>query len=303
MTRGTVLACVLLCVLPATLHAHGDGLLEPHHVWTAWSIRPALILPALLGSLWYALGVRVLWRNRRGGRGLPRWRVVCFAAGMIALMLALVSPIDALGEVLFVGHMVQHMLLMTLAAPLIALGAPLIACLAALPRAQRRMLLTRWRDARPIQALAHALTRPVTAWMAAAVTLWFWHAPGPYDAAISSNVVHALEHASFLGTALLFWWPLADPAPRRRLGYGWGVLYVFTACMQGGVLGALLTFSRTPFYSAHLETTAAWGLTPLEDQQLAGVVMWFPGGLVYLAALLTIVALWLQKAERIGTIN
>lgn len=300
--RALGLALASIVLSPAGVAAHPDHPVMPHDLWSAWTVAPTVIAPIVFGAALYLRGVHALWRRAGRGRGLAPWRVGCFSGGMLAMSIALISPVDALGEALFAGHMVQHLVLMTVAAPLLALGAPIVGWLAALAPEHRHALLTRWRRARRARVLWQGASHPISTWLASAAVLWFWHAPGPYDAAVRNDVLHALEHASFLGAALLFWWPVVNPARRARLATGWSLLYLFTACMQSGVLGALLTFARAPLYTAHLDTAAAWGLSPLEDQQLAGVLMWWPAGIVYLAAVLTLLAFWLREAERLTAV-
>jgi cytochrome c oxidase assembly factor CtaG len=141
------------------------------------------------------------------------------------------------------------------------------------------------------------LSDPRVAWILQTAALWGWHAPGPYQAALASSTVHALQHLSFLGSAMLFWWALVYGKHGRR-AYGIAVLAVFTTAVQSSILGALLTFAPAPWYPAYIEATAAWGLNPLQDQQLAGLVMWVPAGGLYTLASLAFLALWLQEGER-----
>src|SRR5690606_3995771 len=140
------------------------------------------------------------------------------------LFLALATPLDPLGGSLFSAHMVQHELLMLLAAPLLVLGAPMVAFLWALPRAWRRPL-GRWARRRSVRAAWHAIPHPLVAWGLHAAAIWIWHAPRLYEATLTSDLIHALQHLSFFGTALLFWWPVLHPNPHRRLGQGLAVLY------------------------------------------------------------------------------
>jgi cytochrome c oxidase assembly factor CtaG len=192
------------------------------------------------------------------------------------------------GAALFSVHMVQHLLLVVVAAPLLVLGEPLTATLWALPP-QARRTVGRWGRAHAVRALWRLLRHPLTAWVLHVAALWVWHAPRLYDAAVRHPGVHVLEHATFFGTALLFWWVITDRRSRRRLGFGPAVLYIFTGGLQSTVLGALLTMARHPWYLSHYDTTRAWGLTPLEDQQLAGLIMWVPASFAYLAALVAYV--------------
>jgi putative membrane protein len=204
--------------------------------------------------------------------------------------LALVSPIDRVAVALFSAHMVQHLLLLMVAPPLLTLGEPVLVCLWAFPVTVRRRSGRAWREARALRRLWQAITIPVVVWLLHAVAVWVWHLPGLYDRAIRDTGTHVAEHVSFLATALLFWWLLTDRRARRRLGVGSALLYLFTAALSDTLLGAALSFSRRPWYPAHWGTTTPWGLTPLEDQQLAGLLMWVPAGLIYLVALTPLVA-------------
>ena len=142
-----------------------------------------------------------------------------------------------------------------------------------------------------------AVSAPFAAWLLHAAALWLWHLPGPYQAALGGEGIHALQHASFLGTGLLFWWALFH-GREGRLGYGAAVFYLFATAMHSGALGALLALSPAPWYSAYGDAAAAWGLTALEDQQLAGLIMWVPAGLSYLAAGLALLTAWMRESER-----
>ena len=271
---------------------HAGQLIAPHDVWTAWSGEP-FVLGALTLTTWaYARGVRAAWRSAGTGRGIGRGHVAAFAGAMAALFIALVSPVDQLGGTLFSAHMVQHLLLILAAAPLLVLAAPDRAFTWALPRSARRCA-GRLFNRPGVRGLAHAATRPMTAWLLHSIVLWVWHIPGPYAAALASDAVHATEHAGFFLTALLFWWVVLRP-PRRRAAYGLGVIFVFATAMQSGVLGALITFAGAAWYPVHAEGAALWGITALEDQQMAGLVMWVPAGLVYVVAAGLLCAAWLE---------
>lgn len=272
---------------------------EPHDLPTDWSLEPAVLFGLALLAFAYARGARTLWRRAGPGRGLSRGQVAALVAAWLSLLLALVSPLDALGAALFSAHMVQHMLLVLVAAPLLVLSAPGTALLWALSAPDRRRLGRWWRRAPAFRAVWHALTRPAVAWLLHAATIWLWHLPGPYQAALADPAVHAAEHASFLAAAGLFWWVVFGGAPRERLHPALGVFYLFTTALQEGILGALMTFARAPWYPAYAPYTPAWGLTPLDDQQLAGLIMWVPAGLVYLAAaLIPLAALLRDDSER-----
>ena len=290
-------AILALGAAPRAVLAHPGAPPEPHDLWSAWSSDPSVLLGLVLIAWLYARGLGALWRRAGVGRGVRRWQAAAFAAGWAALFVALVSPLDALGAALFSAHMSQHLVLVTIAAPLLVLGLPIVPMLWALPEPSRRALGAWWRWAWVARGAACALTQPLVAWTLHTVALWVWHLPSLYQAALRSELVHLAEHASFLGTALLFWWTVVHPGPRGASGYGLGVLAVFAMAMQSGILGALMTFSPTPWYPAYAATVAAWGLTPLEDQQLGGIIMWVPGGFLYLAAALALFVAWIGAVD------
>jgi len=284
-------------ISPGEVLAHGDDPLAPHDVWSAWSWEPTILLGLVFSVGMYVNGVRNLWRKAGGGHGVGWRHVIAFALGILFVFAALISPIDALGEVLFSGHMVQHMLLIFFAAPLLAYAAPPVALAWAVPQRWRVRVLSRWTRAPAVRAIGRGLMHPAVVWVLYVAALVAWHIPVLYELALQSTFFHALEHVSFLGTALLLWWTVFY-VMRREKGDGFAVLYLFSMVVPGGLLGALITFASDTWYSAHLETTAAWNLTPLADQQLAGVIMWVPAGIVYLAVAMAILGEGLLKQER-----
>jgi putative membrane protein len=227
-------------------------------------------------------------------------RIASFAIGIATLFLALISPFDALDDQLFSAHMAQHLLLMMVAAPLLVWGRPAIAFLWAFPMPARRMIGRVWVGG-GLHRGVHALMSPLVVWLLCSVVLWFWHLPGPYGWALANEGVHTLEHFCFFITALMFWSLVIEPFGRRRLDYGSTIIFVATLGVQNGLLGALLTLAGHPFYAAHLSTTETWGLTPLEDQQLAGIIMWIPASLIHLTTLGVLFVAWMRNAEREAT--
>ena len=272
-------------------HQGPGGALEPHHLWGAWSVDPLL-----LGSLALAG-----WAYIRGGRtrrepAADGWRSWCFAAGLAAVAVALVSPLDALAGALASAHMVQHMLLLLVAAPLLALGSPWRRLQRGSPPALRRTG-RRWARRLGGPSALHLLRLPIVVWLAHVAVIWVWHASVPYEMALRYDLVHILEHTSFFVTGVLFW-SLVVAGPRSRLSAGYRILLVFAMAMQSVFLSALLTFAENPWYGSYTATTAPWGLDPLADQQLAGVIMWVPAGAVYLLAALALVARWIRDSDR-----
>jgi putative membrane protein len=255
-----------------------------------WDPQPWLTALLAASALLYAWGVAALWRKAGVGRGIRAAAAARFAAGWAVLAIALLSPLDPAAAGSFGLHMVQHELLMVVAAPLLVLGRPREAWAWALPRSVKRALAaftrlpglgTTWRW----------ITEPAGSWVLHAAALWTWHLPSFFDAALASQGVHALQHASFFGSALAFWWAVLGRGARQPDAAC--VASLFTTMLHTSLLGALLALAPTPWYAVD----PAWlGLTALEDQQLGGMVMWLPGGLAYLVAGLAIVARWLRAA-------
>lgn len=285
---GRRLLALLLLPAPAVL-AHSGEPLAPHDLPSAWALDPGVVIPLLLAAWLYA-------RGGRASRSKPSARSACFWAGWAILVLALVSPLHPLGEALFSAHMAQHELLMIAAAPLLVCSRPLVPFLWGMPLSMRRAC-GRWSHAHAIQVAWRGLTDPFMAWWLHAAALWAWHAPAAFQATLSSPLVHALQHASFLFSALLFWWSLFYAHGRQS--YGAAVLYVFSTAVHTSILGALLTLSRSPWYPDYAATAPAWGLTALQDQQIGGLIMWIPAGVVYLIVGLGLFAAWLRESDAV----
>ena len=258
-------------------------------VAAAWAPDPVVLIAVGLAGWAYGTGLR-----RLRGRGRSRAEVAAFFCGLAAVVAALASPLDHLATTSLSAHMTQHLVLILVAAPLLVMGRPVLPVLMALPASWRRA--ARRLERRPaIAASGRILSRPTVAWLLHVSVLWAWHAPGPYQAALGSEPVHALEHASFLGTAMLFWWVALEAEPRRRLARGTDVLYVLLGWMQSGALGALFTFASSPIYPFHAARAGA--ASALADQQVAGLIMWIPAGVVYLGAASWMFVGWLRAAE------
>lgn len=279
--RSALLSWALL--LHAAAQAHTPDVV-PHAapLWH-WSVDPWVLALLLVSGVLYARGVWRLWSAAGWGRGIGRTQVFAFAAGWLTLVLALVSPLDTLGGRLFSAHMVQHELLMVVAAPLLVLGRPLAAWTWAF-EADRRKRIGRAVQARWLASTWSALTDPVVAWCVHASVLWLWHVPLLFSAALRHEGVHILQHATFLVSALFYWWTALGRDPRAGQGTGVAIGSLLTTMMHTAALGALLSLAPEPWYPPYIETTTALGLDPVEDQQLGGLVMWVPAGLAYLVA-------------------
>jgi putative membrane protein len=264
--------------------------------WDPWGL--AAVAPAILI---YARGLAALWGARRGAVGVRAigvrsWQAGCYAAGVVVLALALLSPIDAWSDVRFWVHMSQHELLMVVAAPLMVLGKPFYVALWALPeRARKRVGLVL---AVPSLKVAWSFfTAPLFVLMLHAVVRWVWHVPVLFEAAMEHDALHALQHFSFFASTALFWWAVAN-GRYGRAGYGLGLLFVFVTAFHTGLLAALLTVASRGFYSIYAERGLESPAELLADQQLGGVLMWVPSGVLLLASALALLVAWLGEAER-----
>jgi putative membrane protein len=257
----------------------------------SWSFEPWVLTCLLLSAALYALGVARLWRHAGRGRGVNMRQMSAFSAGWLVLVIALTSPLDQLGSELFSAHMVQHELLMIVAAPLLVLGRPLGVWAWALPFRWRRAV-GRFLHRRGWRAPWLLVTSPVVAWLLHALALWLWHMPALFDAALANDGVHTLQHSAFLLTALLFWWSVLGAATRSEQGIA--LVSIFTTMVHTGALGALLTLSKTPWYSGYFTTASIYGLNALEDQELGGLIMWVPAGLVYIICGLALASRWMR---------
>lgn len=277
----------LLLLAPGLALAHGA---DPHGDTPRWSFDPVIMLPLLLAGALYAAGCARLWHHRGAGRGIGAGAVACYALGWLALLLALCSPLHWWGEHLFTSHMIEHEVVMVLAAPLLVLGRPVAAALWAFPHGTRQRLLRGLRRA-GAGRLLRRLTAPGLATLLHAVAIWLWHWPPLFDATVTDTALHRAQHLSFLAAALLFWW-----AVLRRAHPALGALHLLATMLHTGLLGALLTFAPRVLYAQQTQQAALWGLTPLEDQQIAGLVMWAPGGIAYVIAALALLARWIRRS-------
>ena len=277
MPRLTLLALLLV---PSAALAHGDA----HALESGppgWTLDPVLLVPLALTLIIYVIGFvrlkarRSLWRN-----------ALVFLAGWSVLTLALISPLHEAGERSFTLHMVEHELIMLVAALLLPLSRPLGVMLWAWPRAWRRTL--------SMPGLWRRLANPVLATALQAAAMWAWHAPPLFNRALAHPGWHIAQHLSFLVTALIFWWAMLE-TPNRGLA----ALCLFVTSIVGAALGALMALASSPWYPAYAAMgMMPFGLTPTEDQQLAGLIMWVPGGLVHAGAAIILLGRYLRLGSR-----
>ena len=292
---GVLIAAAFTVTLPARALAHGGSAPPPTFpaVLLEWRLEPLVLAAVAVAAVGWLL------LRRHVARAHPAhppsaWRDAAFLGGLATLVLALTSPIEAYEGQLFSVHMLQHMLLELVAAPLLLLGAPAtLALRAASPSVRRRLL-----------AILHSravavLSFPLLAWILFAAVNWGWHFSSLYDQALETPWLHDVQHLTFLGVALLFWWPVvaADPA-RWRLPHPVRLFYLFLAMPQNSFLGIALMSAPPSLYPHYLANLRTWGPTPAVDLSVGGMLMWVGGDIVFLLAMGLVVAAWVRAEDR-----
>lgn len=266
--------------------------------WLAWNFDPQLLIPIALLAFFYMRGLR-RWPER--SREHSRWRTASYLGGLLLATLLYESPLDRLGEHHFSLHMVQHSIAMMIVPPLILLGAPTTPMLRGLPRGFRNHVVTPALNNRVVQAAWGFLTHPIIAIVLFTVTTWAWHLmPGWYDRALNDDFLHDIQHVSFILIGIIFWWNIIDPAPRRsRVPIGFRIVYFYGAMVPKHFLAAMITFADSVFYPTYERVHLFLPGTPLQDQQLAGLLLWIPfGEFINLTTAGIIFAIWWRQADR-----
>jgi putative membrane protein len=250
-----------------------------------WHAEPWAVLPMTATLVIYGIGLHRLWRRAGAGRGIGYGSAAHFVAGWTVACAALFSPLAELAEQLFAAHMVVHELLMTVAAPLLVLSRPYPAFAWAVPAAASVLASGgAW-----LKQVFVFLCRPAIATVLHGLAIWVWHMPALFALTAGSELIHGLQHASFFGSGLLFWSAMLKPS---RTGAGAGVFWLFATSMHTNFLGALLVLSPRLWYPVR----GGYRLSALEDQQLGGLIMWVPGGLVYASAALLAAGTWIARS-------
>lgn len=293
---------VIAPFFPMVASAHTRPRPSPDTIWQAWYVDPLIAIPMLLASWLYLRGVRNLWVVAGRKTVITNWQKRSWLIAMASLAVALFSPVDALGGALFSVHMVQHLILFVVTPWLLAYSRPAVGIWWGLP-AHWRSRIGQKMGGRGLIRQLHAFTQsPIAIVVVFTSVLWLWHTPALYDAALRSDVIHAVEHLSFMAGAYLLWsWLLSVQLGFGHRGgsrHGLAILIVFATVMQSGLLGAILTFSRTPLYEMHEGYSRIWGFTVLEDQQLAGLLMWVPMGMTFTVVALLLFRAWLIAADK-----
>jgi putative membrane protein len=247
----------------------------------SWSLPPFATFALGLSAIFYLRG---WWIVRSADQALlPSWRAGAFLSGLGFVWIALASPLDALNELLLTAHMLQHMLLMMVAPPLILLGAPLIPMVRGLPGVVVRRSIGSFLNWPVAERIGHALANPIAGALAMGLAMFAWHTPSLYELALRSESWHEVEHATFFLASLIFWWPVVLPWPSRGQWPRWAMVpYLLVADLQNTALSAILAFSDRVLYRSYSEAPRLSGLSALEDQVAAGAFMWLVGSMAFI---------------------
>jgi len=267
-----------------------DPSFNPHAIWSQWNFAPFQTVPALVALALYGAGLYAT-----GIRAVSRARAACFVGGVFVALGAVVSPLHSAAGALFSMHMVQHQVLMLVAAPLLIAGRPGLVMALALPIRARKFGWTIGR-VKPVAAALRLLKNPLLILLVYAGVLWIWHLPGAYDAAVRSSAVHAFEHISFFGIALAFWAGVMRTGPRRRVRPVPAIGLVLGTMLLGNWLAAILTFGRVA-YPIYEQRAALLHIDPLLDQQLAGSIMWLPSTIVFFGVFGVLFVRWFRELD------
>lgn len=273
----------------------------------SWSWRPEVIVPLLVLAVLYGRGWWVLRRRGRAEAGFAKgWRLGAYLLGLFFIAISLLSPIDTLSSFLFAMHMVQHLLMVMFAPPLLMIANPFPVFLWGLPDPLRRSVgywLSRAISQHsPVRRTLRSLLSPGTSWFIFVIVLWGWHDPNLYNAALRHQWIHDLEHITFFVTAMLFWWRITGAGPRvhQKLSLLGRVALAIAGVPPNMVLGVFLAFASEPLYSFYVEMPRITGLSALEDQSLSGIIMWIPGSMMYIIAALVMLFTWMKWEEKKG---
>jgi cytochrome c oxidase assembly factor CtaG len=265
-----------------------------------WSITPSVVVGTALAAVIYVRGLSTLRRRGRLRRTVSVWHEVSFALGLLAVVVALLSPVDSLSGELLSVHMVQHFLLLMVAPPLLLMGKPIPVLVVGAPRGLVQWIAVRHARVGWFRRLTRVLTSPFFAWPLFSGTMLAWHIPSLFDAALQDQNIHVLEHFCFFVTALPFWWVILQPYPGRpHLSHAWRFLYVLLAMIPDSALGLAIILSGTPVYAFYTHVPRLWGISVLDDQLLAGNIMMDGGDAVLGIALLWLFVHMMARLEQI----
>jgi putative membrane protein len=266
---------------------------------TAWTLQPSVLLGIALAAVIYGAGLRELERRGRLWSLVQRRHVASFALGLIALLVALQSPLDTYDSRLFTIHMVQHLILLMVAPPLLLLGKPIPVLLMGLPPAVVRRVARAHARTSWLNGLTGRLTSPPVAWTLYVGDVLLWHVPALYQATLFYPGVHLLEHMCFLSTGLVFWWVIIEPMPGpARVHHGVRMAMSWSAVLPMVALGALFTFPGSLWYPWYAAQPRLWGLSAIDDQHIGGLIMWLPGSMMHVIGASILFFAMLARDER-----
>jgi cytochrome c oxidase assembly factor CtaG len=246
-----------------------------------WSVPVPTVALLALTCIIYIQGFRRVHVHMAAH--FPTWRLWAFVGGMTALLIAIASPLAAFDDLLLSVHMVQHMILMLVAPPLLLLGAPAIPLLRGIPTVIAKPILGPILKLHPLRTFGRTLTHPIMCLFAMAAVMWGWHLPGPYQLALRSENWHVVQHSCFVAGAILFWWPVVQPWPGEPHWPRWTMIpYLLVGDVQNTIISAFLVFSERLIYPYYLTVPRLGGISALDDQVTAGAIMWVPGSLFFL---------------------
>ncbi|SVA34295.1 uncharacterized protein METZ01_LOCUS87149 [marine metagenome] len=262
----------------------------------SFSFFVLIFLGALLAIYFWGTRRLLLRSNRRSSGKIKKW---AFGGSLAALLVALISPVDVYSNDLFFIHMIQHLLLVMVAAPLIRIASPIAEYLWGLPESIRRPIGNMLAKKGLIRVFLYGVTTPLVAWFLFAIVMWVWHVPGIYDMALRFKQLHDFEHLTMFFAGIVFWWPvLGSPVLFQQLAFPFRFLYLFLALMQNVILAAILTYSDTAIYQFYVDSPLHWGISATADQQLGGVLMWLVGSMMFAGVTIVLIYMWLERDHR-----
>jgi putative membrane protein len=271
---------------------------EYRDIFAEWSPPVFLTMTVILTALVYVRGWFAIRRTRPAL--FPAWRLAAFLLGLATMWISIGSPLDGFADALLSAHMVEHLLLMSFVPPLLLLGYPVVPLLRGLPRGFTVRLLGPLLRLEALRRVGHFLTTPLVAWLAMNLIFLGWHVPAAYDFALEHEHWHEFEHICFLGSSILFWWPLVRPWPTSMHPMGWFALpYLIMADIVNTALSAFLAFCGQPVYGYYLREPNPFHISPLSDQMLGSVIMWVVGSLVFLIPAVIVTVHLVQRGTRL----
>ena len=266
-------------------------------IFKEWSPPIVLTATIVLVAIIYLRGWFLIRKTRR--MQFPAWRLASFILGLGTIWVAIASPLDGFADALLSAHMVEHLLLMSFVPPIVLLGFPVVPLLRGLPKGIRNSVFGPLIRSNSLRRIAHWLITPLVAWFAMNLMFVCWHIPAAYDFALEHEHWHEIEHMCFLGTSMLFWWPVIRPWPMKANGMGWLLLpYLVLADLVNTILSAFLAFCDRPVYSYYLRQPNPFHISPMTDQRAGAAAMWVIGSFIFLLPAMLVTVRLLQRNQK-----